>query len=67
MSESIVIVSAARTPIGGMLGDFATVMDDRLRISHSSMRHHVLRILHHGRALCLNVFHRRADHTLYGE
>ncbi len=23
MSESIVIVSAARTPIGGMLGDFA--------------------------------------------
>jgi hypothetical protein len=31
------------------------------------MRHHILRVLHHGRALCLNVFHRRADHTLYGE
>src|SRR5574340_114984 len=25
MSESIVIVSAARTPIGGMLGDFASL------------------------------------------
>ena len=25
MSESIVIVSAARTPIGGMLGDFAAL------------------------------------------
>ncbi len=25
MSDSIVIVSAARTPIGGMLGDFAAL------------------------------------------
>ena len=25
MSESIVIVSAARTPIGGLLGDFAAL------------------------------------------
>jgi hypothetical protein len=31
------------------------------------MRHHVLRVFHHGRALCLNIFHRRADHTLCGE
>jgi hypothetical protein len=31
------------------------------------MRHHVLRVLHHSRALRLYVFHRRADHTLYGK
>jgi hypothetical protein len=31
------------------------------------MRHHILRVFYHGRALRLNVFHRRAHHTLDGE
>src|ERR1044071_8853638 len=47
-----------------MLDDFSTVMHDRFRISHSPVRHHILRVLHHGRALRLYIFNRCADHSL---